>query len=753
MSCDHIPGDHFVFGIFVDGSDVGREVRSSSIEQGPLGQERLYTSHSVIRSKVNRAIFEKREIRFQRTLLENGLLLRASHVVKDQIQYKTTQVGYNGSGWDRLVETRSSLSEKSGGEPLSLELSGDEVIGFRLVEPLREVALGLNHLQPLILYYEPVLASPVSLSISEPLPGTTEIDGQTIDGVWVEARRQDSTTAEFRAFFDKNGSLWIEEYPKFNEVRKVIPGRLTLSTDTSEILGGLRSEAYLPNPGSATHAKYRLRGSPDRLDSLDLLGIPINHKLIRKAPDILILDVHAGAPDADEPTKLDLAESRYVLPKSPEIRRALLYLRTAGRRGYLPEERRYNATSVIARSSLIRHPKRFWSDPVRVAGLVMHYVSSLLPNKNHTFSMADAITSLNLGAGDCTEHSVLFASLMRAAKIPTRLVSGMHLTPGGMWGYHMWNTYWDGSSWRSIDPSNMLYQPGALHVALGGASSRFDDIRDRLADFMWKTFSGLSFDLIEASNNGEILFLARPRNPDQNIREAALFNAVVLSQRGDHRGAIDLLDEHIPLSSRPLSVKLMRIQLLVLAGEHEKALLEIGKLREETSDYKNTDLLDDFELKCLLKMKRLSRAKELFSLIDTRLKNKPDSTVSRAVLNSDFLFFTGQTREAVNLLQNTLTEYPDEAILLSKFAYYVSKLDIKSDDVLLERALAAAYRSIELTLRSDAESLSSLSLILFRLRRFTEADWILDHALILAPADPTLHELRSSFPSCSSENM
>ncbi|MBX3375030.1 MAG: transglutaminase domain-containing protein [Phycisphaeraceae bacterium] len=53
--------------------------------------------------------------------------------------------------------------------------------------------------------------------------------------------------------------------------------------------------------------------------------------------------------------------------------------------------------------------------------------------------------------GKCTEYSTLFASLARAAGIPTRIALGQRLFDG-QWGGHMWNEVWAGE-WIPVDAS------------------------------------------------------------------------------------------------------------------------------------------------------------------------------------------------------------------------------------------------------------------------------------------------------------
>jgi tetratricopeptide (TPR) repeat protein len=738
--CPASADGHAVYAILIDGVDVGREVRSVRSETGPMGPERVSLSHEVLRMKMGAVEFERYTIRSERLLRDSGSLLRGSHVSMDQVSVRVSLVGFDGDGWERLVEKRDSPTDPPHTDPEPLALAGDEVIGLDLVQRLRAVARGRSEPTDALPYYEPLLDEPIRLAIGAPKPGSTDHDGQTIQGHWIEARRAGTDEIVLRALFDDEGTLWEERFPSLRQVRRRITGPLSLTAETSALLVGLRSETYLGLPNSATRAVFSLRTNPDRIGALDALGEPVNQTLTTVGPEELELEVVAGAPDGDDtPTDADLGRSQYIKPDAPAIEGALRYLRSAGRRGSLDPLRRDNATAVIAKAGLIGKPGPFWRDPDKVAGLIMRYVSALLPDKRHTFSMADAVTTLDRGAGDCTEHAVLFASLMRAHGIPTRLVAGLYLTRGGLWGYHMWAAYWNGDSWQQIDPGNAVYRPGALYVALGRGASRFSDLRQDLAEFIDRTFSGVSFDLVDAYNEGEQLHLARPRTPGEHLPEIALFNAVVLSGRGDHRGALELIDAAIPPERRSLRVKLQRIELLVLSARHDRALEEIALLRNETSAAENTYLLDRLEMDSLLTTGRHDEAAAILERLAAAL-DEDDKT--RSLLRARFLFGTGQQEQAVSTLADAIQRFDSDAELLSAFADHVARLDADPDRPLLDEALQRAGRALIETLSADHASLAAMARVLLRAERIRDAAWLLDHALILAPSDRELLGLR-----------
>ena len=733
ISCEK-DGHHQVFAILVDGADVGREVRTDFSEQGPDGRPRRFIlSHSVKNEKLGAVIFQNIFVRQELTDPLTGHLFFTTFTKKDQVATHVVQITAQNEGFHRSIFSTSSFSDPRHATEDTVPLRGDEVIGFRLIDRVRACFLKKGSCEHLS-FFDAQLNAPVTLHIGDPIPSTLSLMGRSQDGFWIEIRNAEKNSVLSRYFFDRHGTLFSEEYPELHESRVLVTGPISFPEDTSELLVGLRSNAYIYDPNIASAAEYQLIASPDRLDKLDMLGEPVGHEMSRISPTEIHLRVNAGAPDGlESPTDADLTSSMYVRPEDPAVKEALAYLKSAGKSGHLNEARALNATPVVAQVSLLPHPSKVWSDPDQSASLIMQYTSALLPDKRHTFSMSDAVATLDQGGGDCTEHAVLFASLMRAHHIPTRLVTGMLLTPGGIWAYHMWNAYWDGERWQPIDPSTLTFRPGALYVALGRGASYFKQVRERLADFMWRTFSGVSFNLIQASNEGEALILAKPNGHEKDLGETALFNAVVLSGRGDHEGALTLLDDHISEGARTLSVKLMRIELMINAGLYEKALTDIAEVRLETSAAENTFLLDRFELQCRLHLHQTDLASPLFDRLCSHLSDESEKSVLRAEL----LFYTGRSPEALSLLQQVISDSPNNIAALSSYARFIAETH-RPENTDLSTALIHSIRAVQLSYYSDPAMLETLSRLLSETGALKMSSWYADHALTLAPDDADL---------------
>lgn len=69
---------------------------------------------------------------------------------------------------------------------------------------------------------------------------------------------------------------------------------------------------------------------------------------------------------------------------------------------------------------------------------------------------------LRIGRGKCSEYAILFASLARAAGIPTKVVLGVG-NRGNDWMGHMWNEVWLGE-WTAVDPTSGIFVSGPTQV-------------------------------------------------------------------------------------------------------------------------------------------------------------------------------------------------------------------------------------------------------------------------------------------------
>ena len=101
-------------------------------------------------------------------------------------------------------------------------------------------------------------------------------------------------------------------------------------------------------------------------------------------------------------------------------------------------------------------------------------------------------------SGKCSEYATLFASLARAAGIPTRLALGVAYT-GNVWVGHMWNEVWLGE-WVAVDPSASVFIAGPSHVKFVHSPTvkGTQRVRMRLVD-------NLSLEILDFTEEEELL--------------------------------------------------------------------------------------------------------------------------------------------------------------------------------------------------------------------------------------------------------
>jgi transglutaminase superfamily protein len=81
-----------------------------------------------------------------------------------------------------------------------------------------------------------------------------------------------------------------------------------------------------------------------------------------------------------------------------------------------------------------------------------------------TFSALDV---LDAKRGECQGHAYLYAALMRALNVPTRVVNGLVYSPEYQgFLYHTWAESLIGGAWRAVDPTFNQAPADATHIAL-----------------------------------------------------------------------------------------------------------------------------------------------------------------------------------------------------------------------------------------------------------------------------------------------
>ena len=176
--------------------------------------------------------------------------------------------------------------------------------------------------------------------------------------------------------------------------------------------------------------------------SLEFTGIPLNQPLLqgkgqqatRRADGKVVFTMPnpAYAPPSDEaPAAADL-ESSVAIPRDHPV--------------------------IIAKKDLIVGTVK---DQSQVARLLEEWVAKEI--KGTESDGQSPLDTLKSGNGDCQSHTRLYAALARAARIPTRIVSGLVYLPGQGFLYHSWAESYIGG-WLTVDPALGVMPVDLTHI-------------------------------------------------------------------------------------------------------------------------------------------------------------------------------------------------------------------------------------------------------------------------------------------------
>ena len=116
------------------------------------------------------------------------------------------------------------------------------------------------------------------------------------------------------------------------------------------------------------------------------------------------------------------------------------------------------------------------TDPAVVARRLKDWVYQRL-DKDITLSVPSAVQVLEMGQGDCNEHTVLYVALARALGLPTRTAVGL-VHVNGRFYYHAWPEVWL-DEWVAVDPTLDQYPADAMHLRflVGGLARQVELVR------------------------------------------------------------------------------------------------------------------------------------------------------------------------------------------------------------------------------------------------------------------------------------
>lgn len=137
---------------------------------------------------------------------------------------------------------------------------------------------------------------------------------------------------------------------------------------------------------------------------------------------------------------------------------------------------------------VIEHANRAAGDLTDLAAMAKameKYVRDKLTNKNFSTALASAGEVARTLEGDCTEHAVLLAAMLRVKQIPSRIAVGVvYVDSLQAFGGHMWTEARLGGKWVPLDGTLGRGGIGATHIKLADVTFSEDDSIAPLSSFI-----------------------------------------------------------------------------------------------------------------------------------------------------------------------------------------------------------------------------------------------------------------------------
>ena len=130
----------------------------------------------------------------------------------------------------------------------------------------------------------------------------------------------------------------------------------------------------------------------------------------------------------------------------------------------------------------------------RAAEKLCEWVHTAITEKKMSGGFGSSLTALESLSGDCTEHTVLFIALARAAGIPARICSGITFAKDAFY-YHFWPEVYVGK-WVQMDPTFGQIIADANHIQLGGSTVESDNLME-FAEGVFRTLNQLEIAIVE----------------------------------------------------------------------------------------------------------------------------------------------------------------------------------------------------------------------------------------------------------------
>lgn len=213
-------------------------------------------------------------------------------------------------------------------------------------------------------------------------------------------------------------------------------------------------------------AKLPLDKAPEIMLTNEVIVEPSIEKPRQLEKAVYVLRLAEGKlpklPDAAGPARMSSQSVRMLDERTAEVRVAV----NGGFKG--PAEDPKWKPPVVTHSTMVdgkdeavvalteKVTAKVKGGPGQRAEAMRQFVHAFIDEKNLGVGFASASEVARTATGDCSEHAVLLAAMLRADGIPSRTASGLiyvrrEADQPGVMGYHMWTQAWLNGRWVDLD--------------------------------------------------------------------------------------------------------------------------------------------------------------------------------------------------------------------------------------------------------------------------------------------------------------
>lgn len=312
------------------------------------------------------------------------------------------------------------------------------------------------------------------------------------------------------------------------------------------------------------------------------------------------------------------------------------------------------------------------------------WVSDAINNKNYSNTFLSSKEVFKKREGDCTEHAVLLAGMLRSVGIPSKIAVGLYYVNlnenENAFAYHMWTKAYIGNRWISLDAVENLKEFSPLHVEL--AESPLNSIED-INSIVYPIVIGMNKIKISILNYQMNSYGINVNIPESSNADSQVMNLNLASS--SNNTAVKKID--ISNSTEKCQLKQINLQKNNTDNVAEKAFSEASK-----GNYENAlslfekaarliEFNDDFSNLNLAKKMAISG---FFSLSEKQLKNINEHEIwKNQIFNLKSLYFPVSINDEnkykpyvlATVKYNTLTDNADDLI-----QYINTQKNVESDD-------------------------------------------------------------------------